>query len=92
MKKVTYPLIGGRTKTIEYDEKAPCICCRLPVESASMGGTDVCPWCDCGQYRDGTKQTLEETLDKKLLRKRAKEIYDKRKKEADLVNKKNHPA
>ena len=38
--------------TVEYDESAPCKICRLPVENASMGGTDICPACDCGVHRD----------------------------------------
>ena len=51
MKTVTYNLVGGETKTIEYDENAPCIICGEPVIEASMGGTVICPWCDCGHCR-----------------------------------------
>ncbi len=51
MKTVTYNLIGGGKKTIEYDETAPCIVCGEPVGEASMGGTVVCPACDCGLCR-----------------------------------------
>jgi hypothetical protein len=40
---------------IEYDETAPCRLCGLPVGEASMGGTDVCPPCDCGVFRDGER-------------------------------------
>lgn len=38
-------------KEIEYDELAPCICCGEPVHNASMGGTVICPACDCGKCR-----------------------------------------
>ncbi len=48
---------------IEYDETAPCWSCGLPVVEASMGGTVLCPWCDCGNHRDGTELTLQETLE-----------------------------
>ena len=51
MKKVTYNLVGGGTKTIEYDENTPCIICGEPVVEASMGGTVICPACDCGVCR-----------------------------------------
>lgn len=53
MKTVTYRLTNGMDKTIEYDETAPCWVCGLPVGSASMGGTVICPACDCGRKRDG---------------------------------------
>lgn len=51
MKTVTYNLKGGGKKTIEYDETAPCVVCGEPVGSASMGGTAICPACDCGVCR-----------------------------------------
>jgi len=54
MKTATYPLLAGGQVVIEYDEKAPCIGCGLPVVEASMGGTALCPWCDTGKNRDGT--------------------------------------
>jgi len=53
MKTATYRGLDGKDFTVEYDETAPCIACGLPVVDASMGGTSLCPWCDCGQYRDG---------------------------------------
>ena len=34
--------------------------CGLPVMAASMGGTAVCPWCDCGWNRDGTQWTWDQ--------------------------------
>lgn len=36
---------------VEYDETGPCRICHEPVGEASMGGTDVCPACDCGLCR-----------------------------------------
>ena len=51
MKIATYNKLGGGTFTVEYDPKLPCVCCGLPVENASMGGTRVCPACDCGYKR-----------------------------------------
>ena len=53
MKTVTYRQHDGSDVTVEYDETAPCLTCDLPVVDASMGGTRICPWCDCGRYRDG---------------------------------------
>lgn len=50
-----YTALDGRPLDITYDAMAPCIQCGLPVVEASMGGTTVCPWCDCGVYRDGTR-------------------------------------
>jgi len=36
---------------MDFDEKAPCIMCGEPVIEPSMGGTTLCPWCDCGKCR-----------------------------------------
>jgi len=36
---------------IEYDDEAPCKICGEPVTGSSMGGTVICPWCDCGKCR-----------------------------------------
>jgi hypothetical protein len=55
MRTVTYRGLDGEPFTVEYDPDAPCSVCGKPVIEASMGGTDVCPWCDCGDYRDGCK-------------------------------------
>jgi len=38
-------------REIEYDDEVPCISCGEPVGAASMGGTVVCPSCDCGRCR-----------------------------------------
>jgi hypothetical protein len=62
METVTYKLLNGTTRTVEYDPQAPCWACGQPVLAASMGGTVLCPWCDCGNARDGRKLTLTESL------------------------------
>ena len=77
MKIATYKTLDGKDLKIEYDENAPCIWCGLPVESASMGGTNLCPACDCGVYRDGTRWTYKESMNQDFLTKKAKEIYEK---------------
>ena len=56
MKTATYTGLDGKPFSIQYDETAPCRICGYPVMDASMGGTDVCPWCDMGKERpDKTK-------------------------------------
>ena len=60
MKTADYRYFGG--PVIEYDADAPCWSCDLPVESASMGGTVICSWCDCGMKRDGVRWTMEECV------------------------------
>lgn len=55
MKTATYTLTNGENIEVSYDPSAACTICNLPVQEASVGGTAVCPWCDCGIYRDGTK-------------------------------------
>lgn len=74
MKTATYTGQDGKPFTVEYDENAPCVSCGLPVLYASMGGTGICAWCDCGQYRDGTNWAFEDALDGDLRRNRAREI------------------
>lgn len=51
MKTATYRGQDGKDFTIEYDETGPCAICQEPVVEASMGGTVICPWCDCGNCR-----------------------------------------
>jgi len=46
-----YKKPDGTDLEIEYDENAPCIICGEPVIAASMGGTVICPGCDCGKCR-----------------------------------------
>lgn len=72
MKKATYIGLDRKKFTIQYDPEAPCRICGLPVIAASMGGTDVCPWCDCGKYRDGTSWSLTDSLDIAEIRRKAK--------------------
>jgi len=65
MKTATYSKLGGGTVQVEYDEKAPCKICGEPVGEASMGGTDICPACDCGHCRYCGVQisVVRETID-----------------------------
>jgi hypothetical protein len=63
MKTVTYTKLNGEKFTVEYDPDFPCLCCGLPVVNASMGGTLICPACDCGMHRDYRKWTYRETLE-----------------------------
>ena len=51
MKTATYTGMDNKPFTVDYDETAPCRICGRPVMEASMGGTDICPWCDCGKER-----------------------------------------
>ena len=62
-KTASYTLLDGTTHEVEYDPDAPCWMCGQPVVEASMGGTVVCPWCDCGMTRDGRRWTLAECFD-----------------------------
>jgi len=78
-----YDLIEGGTERVVYDPQAPCRICDEPVEAASMGGTDVCPWCDMGKNRDGTKKGLE-VVDKERI---AEGIADFLKIEGNVVRK-----
>lgn len=57
-----YSLTDGGTADIEYDDEAPCLMCGLPVMGASVGGTAVCSWCDCGFTREGKKWTYKEAV------------------------------
>ena len=62
MKTAIYNLLGGGKLSVEYDETTPCRLCKLPVIEASMGGTDVCPWCDVGIDRNGRWLTAREMI------------------------------
>jgi hypothetical protein len=53
-----YTAFGG--SVVEYDNEAPCRVCGEPVVYASMGGTDVCQWCDMGVHRDGSEWTFRD--------------------------------
>ena len=56
----SYTDLDGHPVRVEYDPGAPCWMCGEAVVSASMSGTVVCPWCDCGQNRDGSNWTHSE--------------------------------
>ena len=58
-KSATYRLFDGGSVIVSYDPDAPCASCGLPVLSASVGGTAICPWCDMGKNRDGSPKRLE---------------------------------
>lgn len=57
MLEARYRLVDGRTLVVEYSSEGPCRMCGEPVKAASVGGTDVCPWCDMGRYRDGSPRS-----------------------------------
>jgi hypothetical protein len=57
MKTAKYNMSDGSVREVEYDEQSPCRICGEAVLDASVGGTNVCPWCDCGKNRDGTEWT-----------------------------------
>ena len=50
-KTATYQTLDGKDLVVEYDPEAPCVICGQPVIEASVGGTAVCSWCDCGEPR-----------------------------------------
>ena len=47
-----------------FDPTFPCAYCEEPVLQLSVGGSAVCPWCDMGHNRDGTRWDME-THDKR---------------------------
>jgi hypothetical protein len=59
-----------------YDSNLICRCCKLPALKVSMGGTDLCPWCDMGVFRDGTNWTFRDCIDDEYRIKRAKEAIE----------------
>lgn len=50
---------------IDYDDEQSCEICGEPVVGASMGGTAICPWCDCGKcrYCDKPIFVIRESID-----------------------------
>lgn len=50
-----YRTSKGEEFWIAFDPERLCVWCELPVGSLSMGGPAICPACDCGNHRDGTK-------------------------------------
>jgi hypothetical protein len=55
-KTVHYRRPDGTPFAVEFDPTTPCIVCGLAVVEASMAGTAICPWCDCGTNRDGSRK------------------------------------
>lgn len=53
-----------------FDAGRPCRICGLPVVELSYGSPDVCPWCDCGIFRNGDRWTWAESMDPALVRER----------------------
>ena len=41
-------------------EYPTCRLCGEPVRSPSMGGADICAWCDCSGPEGGLRHTLSE--------------------------------
>ena len=78
MKKVKYQKLDGNFFEVEYDENLPCIICGLPVVAASMGGTNICPWCDCGKHRNGQQFTIVEEMNHEILRENAQKIQNEK--------------
>lgn len=74
MKEATYTLRDGTKLTVQYDPEAPCRICGQPVVEASVGGTDICPSCDCGYYRDGTSFTFKDLTTPGIIKAKATEI------------------
>lgn len=63
LRTARYTNFEGEEFQVVYDADAPCASCGLPVVSASVGGTAICPWCDCGNKRDGTKYSFREIME-----------------------------
>jgi hypothetical protein len=41
-----------------------CDMCDLEYTEPSMGGPGVCPWCDTGHNRDGSRWTYREAIER----------------------------
>lgn len=67
MRTVTYykDVYMKESFTVGYDEEASCMICNEPVISASVGGTVICPSCDCGncRYCHATIFVIKEEID-----------------------------
>ena len=50
---------GDKLVRFLFDETAPCCVCGNPVLFVSMGGTSICPHCDCGYDRTGKRYDSE---------------------------------
>lgn len=44
------------SKPCSHDPTRPCVICRQPVGALSVGGYNVCGWCDCDEEREDTKK------------------------------------
>lgn len=73
MKTAQYRMLDGSVRTIEYDENALCVSCDLPVVTASVGGTRLCPWCDMGIFRDKSEWAFRDCVDAEYRKRRAKQ-------------------
>ena len=63
MKRAVYrDFYTGKPYEVEYDPEALCVMCEQPVTEASVGGINICSWCDRGVNRDGTVWTGEQFL------------------------------
>ena len=60
------------------DNERICKVCGLPFNHTSLSGYYICPHCDRGVYRDKTKWTYKETLNAKMRKEKAKQIYHER--------------
>lgn len=49
---------GDKMIRFLFDETAPCCVCGNPVLDVSMGGTSICPHCDCGYDRTGKRYDI----------------------------------
>jgi hypothetical protein len=76
MKSATYRGLDGKDFTVEYDPNAPCVSCGQPVLAASMGGTAICCWCDCGRYRDGSVWETKDVLSPERRKAKARVIEE----------------
>ena len=72
MADADYTRFGGGI--VEYNPADACRVCCQPVVTASMGGTDVCAWCDCGRYRDGTQWPWLDATRPDIIKHRAAEL------------------
>lgn len=55
-----YEARNGKIIWLAFDPAFLCIYCNEPVAALSYGGPAVCPGCDCGVNKDGTKWTSDQ--------------------------------
>jgi len=67
----------SKEETILLLKDKICEICGLPFNNLSYGGYYVCPHCDCGVYRDGTRWAPEEIINDENRKAKAKQIYEK---------------